>query len=346
MKQALAAPADVRKRDAAARALEELVMTVREFAAHNSHNDSRARNVLSKKQFNITHEQTDSQNYLMSMAGRVRELAGLARELSSRHLNDVLQSAANEAQQGTAQDFLRTLRLCGTCADFIRVGEPNDGGYIMCADGLSDGGLLGAYSYGINGYDGWGMGVASMFHVPLYEFDCFDTRQPGACPGCQVRFSPQCVEGNFEGKPGAYGTMTQHMQANGHAAVANGTLLLKLDVEGAEWAVFSQEHAATLSKFRQINTELHGIGAKAYDPVSLQAMQKILASGFSVVHLHGNNNAGTAKFGQYSVPDVLEVTLVRSATGAACANRPPQHIPEDRPCNPEWGDAIDPVLPQ
>lgn len=331
-----------------------LVGSVQQLFSAYVRDDTRYQGVIkdiaAMGQVDIAHMNlTVAQEHFNSMSASLHKLSSLARKASSMHLNDLLQSAANATNQSTAHDFLRTLRLCATCNDFMRVGPPFDGGYIMCADGLANSGLGGAYSYGIESRDGWGMDVASIFGVPLYEYDCFTTRPPIPCGGCQVRFFPECIQGNNEHKAG-YGTLTTHMERNGDAVAADGTLLLKLDVEGAEWDVLAQESASTLRKFRHLNVELHSINDVIHNPVALQAMQNLLAAGFSVVHLHGNNGPRitplVVTIGQYSVPNYLEVTLVRSwSSGTACPNYAPQHIPEDRPCLPERSDLPVPVLP-
>lgn len=350
----LANASNVDKRGAAMESMNTMVGSLQQVVGLYPRNDTRYQGVTDDMravlQLDIAHRKPMvTQEQFKAMSTNLSKLSSLARKASSMHLNDLLQSAANETNQSTAHDFLRTLRLCATCNDFMRVGPPFDGGYIMCADGLANSGLGGAYSYGIESRDGWGMDVASIFGVPLYEYDCFTTRPPIPCGGCQVRFFPECIQGNNEHKAG-YGTLTTHMERNGDAVAADGTLLLKLDVEGAEWDVLAQESASTLRKFRHINVELHSIYRAIYNPVALQAMQNLLAAGFSVVHLHGNNGPRihplVVTIGQYSVPNYLEVTLVRSwSSGTACPNYAPQHIPEDRPCMPERSDLPVPVLP-
>lgn len=75
-------------------------------------------------------------------------------------------------------------------------------------------------------------------------------------------------------------------------------------------------------------------------------MQKLSKSGFSIVHLHGNNNAGVAKFGEYSVPNVLEVTFVRRSDGGNCEPHTPEYLPGvDAPNNPGATDMNEPNLP-
>lgn len=293
-----------------------------------------------------THEDSAQQEDLLHMTAQLKKLSMLASQQASRSLSELLGVAAEtQAPNSNSYKFLHGLRVCGSCLDFERVGEANDGGYIICADGLASGGLHGAYSYGINGFDGWGMDMASRYHVPLYEYDCFDIRAPTPCAGCQVQFFPECIQGNHDHNAGSFKTLSQQLARNGHGAAADSSLLMKLDIEGGEYPVWSQEQPADLVKFRHINTEFHWIGRKAYESQSVAAIQTLLNAGFAVAHLHGNNHAGTAHFGRYSVPDVIEVTMVRQAPGTPCANYPPSAIPEDRPCSATVSELPNPVLP-
>ena len=112
---------------------------------------------------------------LLKMAKDVSQLSMQASIHASRSLSDLISAAAaTQSPYTPAYKFLQHLRLCGTCQKFERAGERYDGGYIICADGLGDDTLKGAYSYGISGYDGWGMDMATRYHVPLYEYDCYD----------------------------------------------------------------------------------------------------------------------------------------------------------------------------
>jgi len=263
----------------------------------------------------------------------------------SQALDHVLQSVADKLEKGVSHDFLRTLRLCAPCHAFERLGEPHDGGYVMCMDGL-DQGIVGAYSYGINGFDGWGMAVASRFHIPLQEYDCTNFNEPAVCAGCQVHFHGECVLENHGAAQYNYKTLTQQLKESGSANVADRSLLLKIDVEAAEWQVFAQEPVANLKKFREIVVEYHWLNKQDQHPLYLSAVRKIEQAGFSVAHLHGNNYGGGLQyFGQYSIPNVLEVTYIQTPA-AGCANNIPYHVPQDTPNNAGGAEISDATLPR
>jgi hypothetical protein len=103
------------------------------------------------------------------------------------------------------------------------------------------------------------------------------------------------------------------IEANGHAS--QGDMVLKMDVEGAEWDVFADMEIATLESFAQIVVELHWLDEVDRDDLYSKmktSLSKLVAS-FAPVHVHGNNCSDLAIVGGIAVPQVLEVTFVRRA---------------------------------
>jgi len=265
-------------------------------------------------------------------------------DAQSKALDHIIQSYAKKLEPGATYDFLRALRLCAPCNKFTRVGEDNDGGYVMCQDGL-DKGLTGAYSYGINGFDGWGMSVASKYHIPLNEYDCTNANEPAVCSGCTVHFHGECILNNDATPKTSFKTLTQQMYEAGDAKAKDRSLLLKIDVEAAEWKVLKEEPVENLRKFRQIVAEFHWINQDHNHGLYAAAVQKIEQAGFAVSHLHGNNHGGGLQhFGEYSIPNVFEVTYIQKPS-SGCAADIPYHVPEDQPNNAAAAEIADAKLP-
>mmetsp|Transcript_128839 Transcript_128839/g.223432 ORF Transcript_128839/g.223432 Transcript_128839/m.223432 type:complete len:509 (+) Transcript_128839:72-1598(+) len=381
---------------------------------------------------------------LLARAAQDHDAHALASE--SRRLNALLQKIASRSGDDNVKSFLTMLELCVPCRNLERFGEHQDGGYVMCTDELR-GGLQAAYSYGINGFDGWGMAIAERYQVPLREYDCTNPKQPKVCPGCTVNFHLECVSGNPEeatsekqlrllqqvqqvngeansepmvgarnsnecpagsaqiesesechsaadilgktyhnagswaGSPKgcllsewdgrgvfynlqglgsshidqapickapanrSYKTLTKQLQESGDGDAPEGSLLLKIDTEGAEWEVFANEPVSTLNKFRQIVVELHWLGKTTKYPLYLKALQKLQQAGFAVAHLHGNNLGLWAYLEHYQFPDVLEVTYVREPPQTTCTKRLPYHVAQDVPNNPGLPELPEATLP-
>lgn len=164
--------------------------------------------------------------------------------------------------------------------DLARFGEPNDGGYLMCGNLLD--GVVAGYSYGISGYDQWGCDVSRRARIPVHQYDCFDPERP-VCADGTTRFHDACVGARAyvddEGR--RFDTLEAQVAANGHAAAR---IVLKMDVEAAEWDAFLRVPDAVLERVDQLAVELHGTS----DPRALAAVRR-LKRFFHVAHLHFNN---------------------------------------------------------
>jgi Methyltransferase FkbM domain len=216
-----------------------------------------------------------------------------------------------------------TLASC----DLQRLGESQDGGYLACANLL--GGAKAGYSYGISGYDGWGCEVATRLNVPVHQYDCFDTRRPACAAG--TVFHAECIGIRPETIDGrAYDSLERQLAANGDAA---SRILMKIDVEGAEWDVFLTTPDNMLDQIDQLVVEFHGTGEARF----LSAVHR-LRQYFHVANLHMNNHActgGQTPFGAWAY-EVLFVN--KRLTGATAEPRATPYHPLDRPNSPAEPD--------
>lgn len=296
-------------------------------------------------------DDSDETALLQHIALAKRRNSGLGFDLDADAVtvSQLMQVAADPTTSPEMRRFLKLLKPCARCSKFARFGEHHDGGYIMCTDGLADSGLEAAYSFGIDGRDGWGMDIASLYHIPLYEFDCITKASPPhACAGCAVKFFPECIRGKADSSVGGnYKTLEEHFSATGHGSAPDSSLLLKIDVEGAEWDVFSQAETHDLRQIRQITMEVHNLCSETDKERYLRALEVMSDAGFSVAHIHGNNyNKNICSFGQYSVPAVLEVTLIRRSPGSSgCDEGISMHVPLDEPNEAATPELLDAVLP-
>lgn len=212
--------------------------------------------------------------------------------------------------------------------EFKRFGETNDGGYVLCANLL--GSVQSAYSYGISGYDQWGCDVSRRLSVPMHEYDCFDLRAP-ACPSGRAIFHPECVgpqQATIEGR--LFDSPQHQFEKNGDA---DKHLVMKMDVEMAEWDTLGQASDATLDRIDQIAIELHGVE----EPERYLAVIKRLKQFFYVASLHFNNFAcqeGIAPFPAWAYEALfVNKRIAVPGTGPAVAPRS-----ELAPNNPQWSD--------
>jgi hypothetical protein len=197
-----------------------------------------------------------------------------------------------------------------------RYGAPHDGGYLMCENLMGD--ARSAYSYGIDGRDEWGCDVAQQMGTPVHEYDCFNLTRP-ACGRGSLLFHEECVGAAAEtigGRP--YDTLAAQIQRNGDSG---RRLIVKIDVEGAEWAALQNAPDDLLDRIDQLAIELHGTD----DPAFVEMVRK-LKRHFYVAHVHANNYACSTRLAPFTsaANEVLFVSR-RIAQVASAAVPPPSN---------------------
>jgi hypothetical protein len=209
---------------------------------------------------------------------------------------------------------------------FKRYGSTNDGGYLMCENLIS--GIESAYSYGIDREDNWGCDVSKQFSVPIHQYDCFTTHRP-ACAGGTFVFHDECVgprNETIEGQP--FDTIANQIQKNGDSGKR---ILLKIDVEGAEWDSLMQTPDSVLERIDQMPMELHGVNR----PRFLETIRKLKRT-FYIVNLHYNNWGCSGEIAPFLAP-AYQVLLVNKRVGvldpSVPAPAPPS--PLNAPDNPK-----------
>jgi hypothetical protein len=209
-----------------------------------------------------------------------------------------------------------------------RFGEPNDGGYLMCGNLL--GSVEAGYSYGISGYDQWGCDVSRKHRVRVHQYDCFDTRQP-ACPGGDMVFHAECVgtaAAEEEGRP--FDTLASQIAKNGDGSKR---LVVKMDVEGAEWDSFILAPDSVFERIDQLVVEFHGVESDRF----IAAVQR-LTRFFHVAHVHFNNYSCDARLAPFPAW-AYEVLFVNKQVAVLDpSRRPAGPHPLDARNNPNVAD--------
>jgi hypothetical protein len=202
------------------------------------------------------------------------------------------QRAADAVEQRAAaerrQVLFQELQPVGiTNCELRRFGEVHDGGYLMCANLLA--GVQAGYSYGISGYDKWGCDIATTRGVTVHQYDCFDTRQP-SCPTGTTVFHAECVGARAATIDGRlFDTIAAQFERNGDAS---RSVVMKIDVEGAEWESFAAAPDALLQRIDQLAVELHWRQKprdRWVDATGYLAIVQRLKRVFEVAHIHFNN---------------------------------------------------------
>lgn len=168
---------------------------------------------------------------------------------------------------------------------FKRFGSANDGGYLMCENLIEP--IDSVYSYGVGKNDDWGCEMSSRYHVPVHEYDCFDPARPN-CAGGKLVFHNECV-GDRAGERDSrlFDTLENQIRKNGDTG---RRVIIKMDIEGAEWDALMITSDQLLASVPQITMEMHGFD----DPKILEVIRK-LKQNFHLVNLHFNNWSCTSK---------------------------------------------------
>ena len=185
-----------------------------------------------------------------------------------------------------------------------RVGASNDGGYVMLDDFQPDGI---AYSLGIGPDVSWDLDLAER-GVEIYQYDHTVAEAPVSHP--RFRHFRIGVTHDDSLSPDLK-RLDTILHRNGHAQRRD--MVLKVDIEGHEWAALDALDDAVLGQFRQIVVEFHGMQLLEMETFRQRAHRLLsrLRQQFEVIHVHGNNFSGMPDLGGLAVPDCIELTLAR-----------------------------------
>lgn len=207
-------------------------------------------------------------------------------------------------------------------AEKIRLGSHGDGGYVLLKAPLEIGNI--AYSFGIGETDTF----ESALEKYGYQIWMYDHTLDAANFAGHLRIV-QSIGIGVQDK-GPLRTLETLVTENGHAQEQN--MLLQIDIEGAEWGIFSKMNPAILNRFSMITIEVHRLLFMFAHPVLTQ----IVASAFKTLtkfhtpyHVHANNYAGYFSIPHKPpLPDVLEISLVRNdlVEFTACNETFPTHL--------------------
>jgi hypothetical protein len=185
-----------------------------------------------------------------------------------------------------------------------RFGSAHDGGYLVCDNlGL---GVQSAYSYGVGPNDDFGCNVSRRYQVPVHQYDCFDPARP-SCEGGKTVFHDECVGPRAERIEGRFfDTLENQIARNGDWGKR---LLVKMDVEGAEWDSLFSTPPAVLDPIDQLVIEMHGVDAWRFVEVVRR-----LERHFHLVNVHFNNWTCTPEAAPLPAP-VFEALWVHKRLG-------------------------------
>lgn len=206
--------------------------------------------------------------------------------------------------QGKEEYFKELKRLCKVNRpidyELIRIGPKRDGGYIMLND-FRDSSI--AYSFGIGRNIIWDEAMAD-YDLDVYCYDHTIDQLPRE--NVRLHFQKIGISGEDKVEENLL-SMETIIKSNGHQNA--NRMILKMDVEGAEWEFIQTVSEDILKLFSQITFELHGITDFSVRERTIGCLEKLRKTHYPI-WIHGNNNGGAEKSGAIVMPRLLEITYV------------------------------------
>lgn len=184
----------------------------------------------------------------------------------------------------------------------------------MCENLLNN--VQSAYSYGIGGNDEWGCDISKQYNLQVHQYDCFNTDQP-SCPGGRFIFHAECVGDKYKNEDDKiFDSLTNQILKNKDK---NKRLVVKMDVEGAEWDSFLVTPDTILNNIDQLVAEFHiriDFNADFHEHEWRKYIQVIkkLKKTFHIVNVHFNNYSCFEKFPPFPSM-VFEILFVNKRIG-------------------------------
>lgn len=199
-------------------------------------------------------------------------------------------------------DKVRMLLNVKAVKDFnlVRVGRKYDGGYLMLNDFASN---MTAYSFGICDDMSWDKDVNFFGGMRVNMYDHTIDYAPEYVKDC-IFFKKGI--GVVDNEEESLLCMKTILTDTGN--IESRDLILKMDIEGAEWDIFDNLDLSIISQFRQMVFELHDM--VSFDEKKQRVLEKINRT-HQAIWVHGNNYGIAEKAGDVLVPNSFEVLFVR-----------------------------------
>jgi len=209
-----------------------------------------------------------------------------------------------------------------------RVGREADGGYVMLDD-LDRAAF--ALSLGVGDDVSWDLAVAEGGTV-VHAFDHTIDAPPATHPNIRfhrLRIAPDAGEDRH--------SLDSALALGGGD---EGEGLVKMDIEGDEWAVLDAVPPGGLNRVAQLAIELHGF-EEVEDTAWFERAERVLRrldAEFRVVHVHANNHGLLRARAGVAFPELLEVTFASRRLYAFEPSREVFPTPLDAPNRPDLPD--------
>lgn len=191
--------------------------------------------------------------------------------------------------------LLKLLKPVCINSEKVRLGQNQDGGYVINEVAIKNSSIL--YTYGVGGDTGYEQAYRAMTGNPVMLYD----------PTHDMPNVPEGMTFHKVGLGTGANRFTKHLDDE---MGGKFDVLLKIDTEGAEYEYFMDENIHFLGLLcTGIILEIHHLN----EPMRQLIMKRILKDldeYFFLTHIHGNNWGGEFGLEGFSVPNVMELSFV------------------------------------
>ena len=198
-------------------------------------------------------------------------------------------------------NFLKKNRPITTEYDLIRVGGPQDGGYLIPND-LK--GIKYCFSPGVDVTSDFEFDLYEKFNIRSYLSD-FSVDKPGIdCDGFTFQKKYLDSKTNLTND-----TLSDWIRKENN----DDEMILQMDIENFEYDVLIETSSEILKKFRIILIEFHSFD-EIFTRFGFRTIKSIfdkLNKNFYIVHIHPNKCCGYSETKGLKIPPVIEYTFLR-----------------------------------
>jgi hypothetical protein len=210
-------------------------------------------------------------------------------------------SIGQQSDPAAVKALVRRLHPVFTGHDMVRLGERDDGGYVLPND-LD--GFTGCFSPGVSNRATFELDLIKR-GIPCFLADYSVDAAPLSAG--QAHFTKK-----FIGVCNDEKTMTLDDWVCEHLP-GEDDLILQMDIEGSEWPVLLNVSEKTLRRFRLIVAEFHNVD-RLTDKHAFRIIHAVfdrLLQYFVVAHNHPNNYGGVIRWQSLPIPRAIELTFLR-----------------------------------
>lgn len=194
-------------------------------------------------------------------------------------------------------NFMALLKPQNVFQEKIRLGPPEDGGYVIPESVLQKCSAL--MTYGVGNETRYEEEFFKLYKKPTYLFDHTTGHSEWERDG--LKFKPQGL---------GYQENCKEWYENYQELGIEGDVFLKIDIEGYEYEYFN---LTDVSKMKDhvigMILEIHWIDNGENRKNAVKILEK-LKENFLLCHIHGNSWGDLWDFEGYSIPKVLELSFI------------------------------------